>query len=73
MLINLKREVQEQKDIVFQRDDEILCMKMSMKLTKIQEIECELRVYVTECLRLRKVTEDAIKISGEFDFRKLQD
>lgn len=57
LLINLKREVQDLKDQLYLKDDELTGLRMSMKLTKLKELETELRLYVAECLRLRKITE----------------
>jgi len=44
---------------------------MSVKMTKIQELEAELKVYVSECARLRKVAEAAVKESGEVDVARV--
>lgn len=49
LMINLKREVQEQKDQLYLKEDEITGLRMSMKLTKVKELETELRIYVAEC------------------------
>jgi hypothetical protein len=43
-----------------------------MKLTKIQELESELRIYVAECLRLRKIAQQAIHVSGEVELERLK-
>lgn len=44
---------------------------MSVKMTKIQELEAELKVYVSECARMRKVAEIAVKVSGEIDVARI--
>ncbi|TNV85398.1 hypothetical protein FGO68_gene15267 [Halteria grandinella] len=72
LLINLKREVQDLKDQLYLKDDEITSLRMSMKLTKLKELETELRLYVAECLRLRKITEQAVRLSGEIDLQRLE-
>ena len=72
MMINLKREVQELKDQLYQKDDELISLRMSMKMTKIQELEQELKMYIGECLRLRKISERAIKLSGEIELENIQ-
>lgn len=71
MLVRLKREVEQLKDQVLERDDEIASIKMSVKMTKIQELEAELKVYVGECARMRKVAEAAVKGSGEVDVARV--
>jgi len=67
----LQREVQKLKDQLIAKDDDISNLKMSTKLTKIQELEAELRMYIKECHRLRKISEHAIKVSGEIDLKRL--
>ena len=71
ILISLKREVETLKDQLFQKEDEVTGLKMSMKMTKIQELETELRMYVGECMRMRRMTETAVKMSGEIDLNRL--
>jgi|LauGreDrversion4_2_1035121.scaffolds.fasta_scaffold381870_1 hypothetical protein len=44
---------------------------MSLKLTKVHELESELRTYVAECHRLRSITEHAVKLSGEIDLARM--
>jgi len=70
LLVNLKRQVQDLKDQIYIKDAEILDYKKTMKSTKIKEMEVELKTYMTECLRLRSVTETAVKLSGEIDLKK---
>jgi hypothetical protein len=72
LLLNLKREVYTLKDQLYARDDEIVVLKMNSRFSKIQELETELKAYVAECMRLRKMTENAIKLSGEIDVMKIQ-
>lgn len=72
LMINLKREVQDLKDQLYLKDDEVLGLRMSMKLTKLKELETELRLYVAECLRLRKITQQAVALSGEIDLSRMQ-
>ncbi|CDW90055.1 UNKNOWN [Stylonychia lemnae] len=72
LIINLKRQVQDLKDNVFNKDAEIYDLKKEIKSTKIKELEIELKTYMQECLRLRQITEQAIKFSGEIDLKKIQ-
>jgi len=71
LMINLKREVHDLKDQLYLKDDEVLGLRMSMKLTKLKELETELRLYVAECLRLRKITQQAVALSGEIDLSRM--
>lgn len=72
LIINLQREVQQLKDHLISKDDDIANLKMSIKLTKVQELEAELRMYIKECKRLRKISQHAIKVSGEIDIKRMQ-
>ena len=60
------------KDTIYSKDNEIVDLKKEIKSTKVKELEIELKVYMQECLRLRSITEQAIKLSGEIDLKKLQ-
>ena len=44
---------------------------MNMKLTRVQELEAELRAYVGECQRLRKMAVNSVKMSGEIDLIRI--
>lgn len=56
-MVNLKRQVQDLKDTLYTKDNEIVDLKKEIKSTKIKELEIELKVYMQECLRLRNITE----------------
>lgn len=60
------------KDKLLEREDAIVQLKRDVRYTKIQEIESEARAYATECLRLRQIAEEAVKISGEIDLKHLR-
>ncbi len=70
MAIKLKRQVQNYKDILAIKEQEIVELKQSFKTTKFKEIEAEAKAYMNECARLRKLTEHAIKVSGEIEYEK---
>ena len=57
LIVNLKRQVQDLKDTLYTKDNEIVDLKKEIKSTKIKELEIELKVYMQECLRLRNITE----------------
>lgn len=71
LIINLKKQVQDLKDQAIDKDNEIVELKKDIKSTKIKELESELKTYMQECLRLRSVTEHAIKMSGEIDLHRM--
>jgi hypothetical protein len=45
---------------------------MSLKLTKLQELQQELLVYGEECRRLRTIAGRAIQRSGEIDVERIR-
>ena len=45
LIINLKKEVCELKDTIYAKDDELAGVRMTMKATKVVELESELRLY----------------------------
>ena len=71
LMINLKREVSDLKDIIYQKEAEILDLKKDIKSTKIKELEIDLRTYMQECSRLRKIAEHSIRLSGEIDLKRM--
>ena len=71
LMINLKREVSDLKDIIYQKEAEILDLKKDIKSTKIKELEIDLRTYMQECGRLRKIAEHSIRLSGEIDLKRM--
>ncbi len=72
LIVNLKRQVQDLKDSIYVKDSDIADLKKEIKSTKIKELEIELKVYMQECLRLRGITDQAIKLSGEIDLKRIQ-
>ena len=57
----LKRQIKDLKTSLNEKDDEIASFKKNFKNTKIIELDIELRSYMDECLRLRRLLEDTIK------------
>ena len=72
MLITLQREVQSLKDQLIEKEDQVAEMKMTQKYTKLQELEAELQVYQSECVRLRVLLQQSISRSGELDLNRLR-
>ena len=60
------------KDILSQKDFEIIDLKKTVKATKINELELETKAYMQECVRLRKISERAVQMSGEIDLEKIK-
>ena len=56
----LKKNIRELKLEVQEKDRLIDQLKRNIKLSKSQEIEVELTVYIDECLRLRQKLEQMI-------------
>jgi len=61
LTIRLKQEVKDLKNILLARDDELAEIKKSMKHTKIQELEMQLKAFQDEASRLRSVMDFIIK------------
>jgi hypothetical protein len=60
IVAQLKKNNRELKGQVTDKDGLIEQMKRNIKLTKQQEIEVELTVYIDECLRLRGQLEQVV-------------
>ena len=60
------------KEVVQQKDSELVELKRNLKSTKMRETDIQLKMYMSECIRLRAITENAIKASGEIDMGKIQ-
>ncbi len=72
MVIKLKKKVYELKDVLNMKEFEIADMKKMLKSSKIKELEIEAKAYMSECVRLRQVCEQAIKASGEIDLERIR-
>lgn len=72
MLVKLKRQVYDMKDLISQKDFEIFDLKKTLKSTKISELEMETKAYMQECIRLRGLAEKAIYMSGELDVERMK-
>ena len=59
-MAQLKKNNRDLKSEVQDKDRLIEQMKRNIKLTKQQEIEVELTVYIDECLRLRGQLEQVV-------------
>jgi len=71
MLLKVKQQVIELKEIVAVKDQELNNLKKNMKSTKMREMDIQLKMYMSECIRLREMTENAIKASGEIEVNQI--
>lgn len=54
-----------QSQLLF-KNDEIESLRRNIKVTKMQEIEMEMKLYIDECQRMRNKMEDIIKSKDTF-------
>lgn len=66
LTVNLKRRIKELKNLVTVKTEELDLIKRSVKTTKSQEVEIELRTYMDECQRLRSQLEEVIRSKDTF-------
>jgi len=60
----LKKQLKDLKTEKKERDDEMLAFKKKTKITKLQEMEVEMKMYIDECTRLRHLLEEVIQQNG---------
>ncbi len=65
-MINLKRKVRDQQLELNTRRDEVELLKRNIKNTRTHETEIEIKMYMDECIRLRKQLEEVIKSKDTF-------
>ena len=63
---NLKKKIKDLHTSNLSKNDEIEALKRSIKSTKINEIEVELKMYMDECTRLRHSLEEVIRSKDTF-------
>lgn len=66
LVINLKRKVRDQQLELNTRRDEVELLKRNIKNTRTHETEIEIKMYMDECIRLRKQLEEVIKSKDTF-------
>ena len=69
----LKKNIKDLKVEVSLKDEEILKHKKNIKLTKIFEIELEMKAYIDECTRLRHHLEESLKQKAESEYMSNSD
>ena len=65
LIVALKKQVKEQKEELKAKHDEIEGMKRSAKMTRVQEIEIELKTYMDENIRLKNAFEELMRLKPE--------
>ena len=58
LVINLKNHIKDLQKIVENKEFEILELKKSSRATRAQELEIEMKMYVDECTRLRRMLQE---------------
>lgn len=66
LTINLKKKIKELQVQNQLKLDEIEVLRKKMKITKITEIEIEMKTYIDECARLRQQLEEVIISKDRF-------
>ena len=73
LCLNLKRKIKDQQVHIQMKNDEIEGYRRNIKVTKMQELEIEMKMYIDECQRLRTKLEDIIQSKDTFaDPQELQ-
>lgn len=60
LVSSLKGQIKELQKIIEGRDGEIQDLKKVSRVTKVQEIEVEMKMYVDECTRLRRMLQETM-------------
>ena len=60
LVVNLKTQIKELQKIIENRDIEIADLKKTARITKVQELEVEMKMYVDECTRLRRMLQESL-------------
>lgn len=59
--MSLKKQIKEMRLDVTKRDEELEVLRKSIKITKLQEQDTEIKTYKDECTRLRHMLEDLMQ------------
>jgi hypothetical protein len=65
----LKKQVKELKFDLGEKIEEIEAMKRNIKITKISELDIEIKTYRDECIRLQRMLEDVIRSRDPLVYR----
>ena len=64
-LLRMKKQVNDLKELLQHKNEEIDELQKNMRITKCAELNEEIQIYQEECLKLRKVAEQAIIILAQ--------
>lgn len=74
LVINLKNQCKDLHKQLDSKDDEIKEFKKSVRSTRVTELEVEMKVYLDECTRLRRLMEDTVnQLAGGVATYELQE
>ena len=62
---NLRKEVEKLQGEIREKDKELALIKRNVKLTKIQELEVEIKAYSDETIRLKQLLQQQLKYKQE--------
>ncbi len=61
LVLALKKQLRENKDEIRIKEEEIKKLKKSLKITRLQETEVEIKMFSDECTRLKHIIEEIMK------------
>ena len=61
MMNSLKKQMKELKSSLQDREAELVQLKRNIKVTKLEEVEVELKGYIEESIRLRSLLDQALR------------
>ncbi len=64
MLTSLKKQVKDLRTSEKSKEEEISTLRKNIKVTKLQEMETEMKMYIDECTRLKHLLEDILQQKG---------
>jgi len=62
----LKRQLKECKSDLQGKEDELKTLRKTLKATKLEEFEIEMKLYVDECTRLKHMLEEVMRSKDPF-------
>mmetsp|Transcript_28977 Transcript_28977/g.27932 ORF Transcript_28977/g.27932 Transcript_28977/m.27932 type:complete len:216 (+) Transcript_28977:280-927(+) len=61
---NLKRKIRDQQLEIIVKQEEVNALRKNIKVTRMGEIELEMKMYIDECQRLRGKLEEVMQVRG---------
>ncbi len=66
LCLNLKKKIKDQQSQLEYKNEEIENLRRNIRVTRLTEIEVEMKLYIDECQRLRGKMEEVIKSKDTF-------